>query len=210
MRSSFRVISLKKTSHITKRKKMIRTYIELFLAFLKIGAFSFGGGYAAMPLIQSQVIDKYGWLSTKDFTDLVTISQMTPGPIAVNAASFVGNLVGGVPGAIIATLGVILPSCIFVTVLAYLYNKYRNLTIMQGVLSFLRPTVVALILVAGIDILLPAVFPKGVISFAPGNIDVRIIIYFIAALIAIRKFKVGPIKVMASCGIAELIAEWLW
>lgn len=189
---------------------MIRTYIELFLAFLKIGAFSFGGGYAAMPLIQSQVIDKYGWLSTKDFTDLVTISQMTPGPIAVNAASFVGNLVGGVPGAIIATLGVILPSCIFVTVLAYLYNKYRNLTIMQGVLSFLRPTVVALILVAGIDILLPAVFPKGVISFAPGNVDVRIIIYFIAALIAIRKFKVGPIKVMASCGIAELIAEWLW
>lgn len=189
---------------------MIRTYIELFLAFLKIGAFSFGGGYAAMPLIQSQVIDKYGWLSTKDFTDLVTISQMTPGPIAVNAASFVGNLVGGVPGAIIATLGVILPSCIFVTVLAYLYNKYRNLTIMQGVLSFLRPTVVALILVAGIDILLPAVFPKGVISFAPGNVDIRIIIYFIAALIAIRKFKVGPIKVMASCGIAELIAEWLW
>ena len=105
---------------------MMTTYIELFFAFLKIGAFSFGGGYAAMPLIQAQVIDRYGWLSTKDFTDLVTISQMTPGPIAVNAASFVGNLVGGIPGAVFATLGVILPSCIFVTVLAYLYNKYRN------------------------------------------------------------------------------------
>lgn len=118
---------------------MMTTYIELFFAFLKIGAFSFGGGYAAMPLIQAQVIDRYGWLSTRDFTDLVTISQMTPGPIAVNAASFVGNLVGGIPGAVFATLGVILPSCIFVTVLAYLYNKYRNLTLMQGILGFSSP-----------------------------------------------------------------------
>jgi chromate transporter len=188
---------------------MIQTYLELFLAFLKIGAFSFGGGYAAMPLIQAQVIDKYGWLSTRDFTDLVTISQMTPGPIAVNAASFVGNLVGGIPGAIFATLGVILPSIIFVTALAYLYNKYRNLSLMQGILSFLRPTVVALIFAAGIDILLPAVFPKGMISFASGNVDVRIVIYFIAALIALRKFKVGPIKVMVACGLAELLVEWI-
>ncbi len=186
---------------------MMTTYIELFFAFLKIGAFSFGGGYAAMPLIQAQVIDRYGWLSTRDFTDLVTISQMTPGPIAVNAASFVGNLVGGIPGAVFATLGVILPSCIFVTVLAYLYNKYRNLTLMQGILGFLRPTVVALIFVAGLNILLPAIFTGGTFALTPGNIDIRIVIYFIAALIALRKFKVGPIKVMVACGAAELIVQ---
>lgn len=179
---------------------MPTTYFELFLAFLKIGAFSFGGGYAAMPLIQAQVIDRYGWLTTKDFTDLVTISQMTPGPIAVNAASFVGNLVAGIPGAIFATLGVILPSCIFVTLLAYLYNRYRNLTIMQGILGFLRPTVVALIFVAGLDILLPAVFTSG-------GVDIRIIIYFIAALVALRKFKIGPIQVMVACGVAELVVQ---
>ncbi|MDD5850353.1 MAG: chromate transporter [Firmicutes bacterium] len=179
---------------------MATTYFELFLAFLKIGAFSFGGGYAAMPLIQAQVIDRYGWLTTKDFTDLVTISQMTPGPIAVNAASFVGNLVAGIPGAIFATLGVILPSCIFVTLLAYLYNRYRNLTIMQGILGFLRPTVVALIFVAGLDILLPAVFTSG-------GVDIRIIIYFIAALVALRKFKIGPIQVMVACGVAELVVQ---
>lgn len=179
---------------------MTTTYFELFLAFLKIGAFSFGGGYAAMPLIQAQVIDRYGWLTTKDFTDLVTISQMTPGPIAVNAASFVGNLVAGIPGAIFATLGVILPSCIFVTLLAYLYNRYRNLTIMQGILGFLRPTVVALIFVAGLDILLPAVFTSG-------GVDIRIIIYFIAALVALRKFKIGPIQVMVACGVAELVVQ---
>ena len=179
---------------------MATTYFELFLAFLKIGAFSFGGGYAAMPLIQAQVIDRYGWLTTKDFTDLVTISQMTPGPIAVNAASFVGNLVAGIPGSIFATLGVILPSCIFVTLLAYLYNRYRNLTIMQGILGFLRPTVVALIFVAGLDILLPAVFTSG-------GVDIRIIIYFIAALVALRKFKIGPIQVMVACGVAELVVQ---
>ena len=93
-------------------------FIQLFLAFLQIGAFSFGGGYAAMPLIKAQVIDRYAWLTMADFTDLVTIAEMTPGPIAVNSATFVGNQVAGIPGAIVATFGVILPSCIFVTGLA--------------------------------------------------------------------------------------------
>ena len=111
-----------------------------------------------------------------------------------------GNLVAGIPGAIFATLGVILPSCIFVTLLAYLYNRYRNLTIMQGILGFLRPTVVALIFVAGLDILLPAVFTSG-------GVDIRIIIYFIAALVALRKFKIGPIQVMVACGVAELVVQ---
>ena len=78
-------------------------YLQLFLAFLQIGAFSFGGGYAPMPLIQAQVIDKYGWLTVADFTDLITISQMTPGPIAINSATFVGNQIAGIPGALVAT-----------------------------------------------------------------------------------------------------------
>ena len=90
------------------------TFLQLFLAFLQIGAFSFGGGYAAMPLIQDQVVTKYGWLTQTDFADLVTISEMTPGPIAINAATFVGNQVAGIPGALVATFGFILPSCVFV------------------------------------------------------------------------------------------------
>lgn len=80
--------------------------LELFLSFLQIGAFSFGGGYAAMPLIQAQVVTKYHWLSMAEFTDLITISQMTPGPIAVNSATFVGIKIAGIPGALIATPGV--------------------------------------------------------------------------------------------------------
>ena len=85
-------------------------YFQLFLAFLQIGAFSFGGGYAAMPLIQAQVIEKYHWLTLNDFTNLITIAEMTPGPIAVNSSTFVGNQVAGIPGAIVATIGCILPA----------------------------------------------------------------------------------------------------
>ena len=101
-------------------------YLQLFLSFFKIGLFSFGGGYAAMPLIQGQVVQGHGWLSMSEFTDLITISQMTPGPIAVNSATFVGIKIAGIPGALAATFGCILPSCILVTLLAKLYLKYRE------------------------------------------------------------------------------------
>ena len=98
-------------------------YLQLFLSFLQIGLFSFGGGYAAMPLIQGQVVTLHGWLTMSEFTDLITISQMTPGPIAVNSATFVGLKIAGIPGAVVATAGCILPSCIMVTILARLYLK---------------------------------------------------------------------------------------
>ena len=182
-------------------------YLQLFLAFLQIGAFSFGGGYAAMPLIQAQVIDTYHWLTVTDFTDLVTIAEMTPGPIAINAATFVGNQVAGIPGALCATIGVILPSCLFVTVLAILYQRYRKLSLMQGVLATLRPAVVSMIFAAGLTILLPTLFADGTISFVAGNFQVRYALYFVIALLVLRKWKPNPILVMLGCGVAELIVS---
>ena len=125
-------------------------YLQLFISFLQIGMFSFGGGYAAMPLIQGQVVTLHHWLSMEEFTDLITISQMTPGPIAVNSATFVGIKIAGIPGAIVATFGCILPSCVIVTLLAKLYLKYRNMGMLQGILGSLRPAVVAMIASAGI------------------------------------------------------------
>ena len=110
-------------------------YLQLFLSFLQIGALSFGGGYAAMPLIQAQIVTNHGWLSMSEFTDLVTIAEMTPGPIAVNSATFVGTKIGGVLGALVATAGCILPACILVTLIARLYLKYRNLAVLQSVLG---------------------------------------------------------------------------
>ena len=131
-------------------------YLQLFLSFLQIGLFSFGGGYAAMPLIQEQVVSMHNWLSMAEFTDLITISQMTPGPIAINSATFVGIKIAGIPGALVATLGCILPSCIIVTVIAKLYLRYRELDMLQGILNSLRPAVVAMIASAGISILITA------------------------------------------------------
>lgn len=179
-------------------------YIRLFISFLQIGCFSFGGGYAAMPLIQEQVVTLNHWLSENAFMDLVTISQMTPGPIAINAATFVGTQIAGTPGAIVATFGCILPSCIFVTLLAYIYTKYRNMSLLQGALGSLRPAVVSLIAKAGIAILISAFFVNGVISFTGDNISIRMILYFIVAIILLRKVKLNPILVMVLCGLFEL------
>ncbi|MTL75599.1 chromate transporter, partial [Turicibacter sanguinis] len=102
-------------------------YLKLFLSFFQIGLFSFGGGYAALPLIEEQVVVQNGWLSMTGFTDIITISQMTPGPIVINAATFVGMQIAGLLGAIIATMGCVSPSCIIVLTLAFLYQPYKEL-----------------------------------------------------------------------------------
>ena len=133
-------------------------YLQLFLSFLKIGAFSFGGGYAAMPMIQQQMVDVYHWLSVSEFGDLVTISQMTPGPITINAATFVGIRVAGWQGALCATMGCVFPACVIVTAIAYFYVKYRHMEGLQMVLNTLHPAVIALILTSGITILAQAFF----------------------------------------------------
>lgn len=176
-------------------------FLQLFWSFFQIGLFSIGGGYAALPLIQEQVVELNGWLTMEQFTDLITISQMTPGPIAINAATFVGTQVAGLPGAIICTFANVLPSCIIVMILAYLYKRFKQLPVVQQFLSGLRPAVVALIASAGISILLLTIFKSGVISFALSDIDIIASSVFIVALFVLRKFKPSPILVMAGSGL---------
>ncbi|WP_461810360.1 chromate transporter [Faecalimonas sp.] len=178
-------------------------YLQLFFSYLQIGAFSFGGGYAAMSLIQSQVVEKYHWLTISQFSDLVTIAEMTPGPIAINSATFVGTQVGGVFGALCATLGCILPSCIIVTFLAKLYIKYCNVTVMQNILSTLRPVVVSMIAIAGLAILLSVFFPNKT------DFSIRGTLIFLIALILLRKTKLQPVSIMIGCGIFELVYQFL-
>ena len=180
-------------------------YFQLFLSFLQVGALSFGGGYAAMPLIQEQVVNSHSWLTMTEFTNLITIAEMTPGPIAINAATFVGTQIAGVLGAVIATLGCILPSCIVVTLLAYVYMKYRNMSLLQGTLASLRPAVVAMIAKAGITILISAFFLDGTVTFIRQNICVSMIFFFGIALILLRKFKINPILAMVLCGVANVV-----
>lgn len=177
-------------------------YLQLFLSFLQIGMFSFGGGYAAMPLIQEQVVNQHGWLSLGEFTDLVTISQMTPGPIAVNSATFVGIKIAGLPGALAATLGCILPSCVIVTGLAYVYLRYRKLSVLQSVLDSLRPAVVAMIASAGISILVTALWGEAkVTELSAFKLDSAVI--FGIALFLLKKKEWNPILVMVLCGVMK-------
>lgn len=183
-------------------------YLQLFFSFLQIGAFSFGGGYAAMPLIQNQIVNLHHWLSFSEFTDLITISQMTPGPIAINSATFVGIKVAGIPGAIFATVGCILPSCIIVTLIAYFYMKYRHLRFLQNILNFLRPAVIALIATAGLTIVISAFFgSESLIAMTKLRIHMVIIFAFCAFLLGYK--KANPIYVMVLSGLLNVAYQYL-
>ena len=173
---------------------------QRFLCILQVGAFSVGGGYAAMPLIQAQVVERFGWLTMAEFTNLITIAEMTPGPIAINAATFVGLRIGGVAGALIATFGCILPSLILVSLLSWVYARFRSGQAMQTVLSLLRPVVVALSTSAALDILFTAVSAIRPLSPDSFSLDWVNAALFGGALLLLRRWKANPIAVMAGCG----------
>lgn len=183
-------------------------YLQLFLSFLQVGMFSIGGGYAAMPLIQAQVVAHHGWLSMSEFTDLITIAEMTPGPIAVNSATFVGIRIAGLPGAVIATFGCILPSCVIVSLLAFIYYRYKQVSALQSVLGSLRPAVVALIAAAGLSILQLVAFNGAEAGLA--NVQWLECGIFLAAFLVLRIWKKNPILVMVCCGAVELVVKGVW
>ena len=185
--------------------------LELFWAFFQIGLFSFGGGMAALPLIQDQVVDVHGWLTLAEFTDLITISQMTPGPIAINASTFVGTQVAGFAGSVVATLGCVTPSCMIISILAFIYARYKNLDLMQAILTGLRPAVVGLIATAGMAIIRMTFWAgsdakathtvTGIIAETLQSLDWFAITIFLGTIYLLRKFRLDPILVMVLCGI---------
>lgn len=178
-------------------------YFQLFWSFLQIGAFSFGGGYAALPLLETIIVKQHGWLTIAEFTDLITISQMTPGPITVNSATFVGLSIGGVGGAIAATLGNITPSIFLVTFIAWLYMKYNTLDTLQNVLSTLRPAVIAMIASAGLSLIITAFWGEGAILLS--TINLVAVTLFGFCLFLLLKFKMSPILVMVLAGVLNII-----
>lgn len=178
-------------------------YLQLFFSFLQVGLFSFGGGYASISLIKEQVVSAHGWLSLQEFNDLITISQMTPGPIALNSATFVGCKIAGIQGALIATVGCILPSCLIVGALSYFYFKYKKLSAIQTVLKTLRPAVIALIACAGATIIQASLFPNESFKIVSG-------VNFILALLLLRRYKWNPVLVMALCGLFEVACHFIF
>ena len=180
-------------------------YLQLLWSFFQIGLFSIGGGYAAMPLIQQQVVDLHPWLTMGQFADIVAIAEMTPGPIAVNAATFVGMQVAGLPGAVVATLGCVLAPCVIVLTLAWLYYRFRGLQLVQGVLGGLRPAVVALIASAGLSLALLAVFGQRSLPSAQATFHPGAALIFAGAFFALRKWKPKPLWVMAAAALAGVV-----
>lgn len=167
--------------------------IKLYLAFLKIGTFSFGGGYAMLPFIQKEIVEKNNWISMSEFTDIIGISQMTPGPVAINSATFVGYKINGVIGSIIATLGVITTSFILVTVINKLLDKFKESKVIKAALLGMRPVLIALIIYAFIDLAKEA------------YIDIKsIIITLIIGIILLSK-KVHPILVIVISAVLGLL-----
>ena len=173
--------------------------LDLLFAFLQVGAFSIGGGYAAMPLIKSLTVDSHAWLTAAEFADLVTIAEMTPGPIALNAATFVGMRMAGFPGALAATFGCVLPSLVIVSVLSWLYTRFRSGRGMQTILSALRPVVVALIASAAISLIQVACTASG------GGFSLPGCLLMLAAFAVLRWLKWNPILVMGLCGLMGAI-----
>ncbi len=178
-------------------------YLTLFWEFAQVGLFCVGGGYASMPLIQAVVVDGYHWLTLVEFIDIFTISQMTPGPIGINAATFAGMKVAGFGGAVSATLGFCTPSLLLGILLAKLFFKYGDIGPIRGVLNGLRPAVVALIVAAGLSFIVLALWdtPKA----GPLNrIDPRGVILLILAVAAVRR-KVSVIHVLLGSGLLGLV-----
>lgn len=180
-------------------------YLKLFWSFIQIGLFSIGGGYAAMPLIQNQVVIANKWLTMSEFADVVTIAEMTPGPISINAATFVGTRMAGPLGAVIATVGCILPACIIVSTLAFLYRKYHNLDVVQGVLGGLRPAVVGMIASAGMSIILMAFLNGTVALLGLKTVNLYAVGIFAVSLFLLKKFKLNPIFIMLGAGLIGLV-----
>lgn len=182
-------------------------YLQLFFEFAKISLVCVGGGYASMPLIQAVVVDNYHWLTLPEFIDIFTISQMTPGPIGINAATFAGMKIAGILGAISATMGFVTPSIFLCIALAKIIFKYGDLGAIHGILNGLRPAVMALIAAACVSFVLLAVWN---VEEMPQNFsdtfDLKGAIILIAALIAVR-MKVGVIKILIAAGVAGLILE---
>ncbi|MCQ2111030.1 MAG: chromate transporter [Bacteroidaceae bacterium] len=180
---------------------------QLFLTFFKIGMFGFGGGYGMLSLIQNYVVEEQAWISVSEFTDIVAVSQMTPGPIGINSATYVGftSVVNagystgwGVLGSILASFSVMLPSFILMLLISIFFMKYKEHKGVQKVLAWLRPIVVGLLLSAVILLLNEENFGE----FRVDNLQLWVSIgLFLTAFVATWKFRVNPILMILLCGI---------
>jgi len=172
--------------------------LQLFLTFFKVGMFIFGGGYAMIPFLQKEAVEINKWVTSQEFTELIAVDTVTPGPIAVNLATFVGYKVYGILGAITATLGVVLPSLIIVTIIAASFFAFKQNAIVQAILRGLKPAVVALIAVAVFYLLQQ----KTIIDVKTGAIALIV-------FVAVAFLHVHPILMVVFAGLSGILFHYL-
>lgn len=161
-------------------------YLKLFYEFFKIGLFSFGGGYAMIPLI-SNVITRNGWMTPDEFTQIISIAEMTPGPIAVNSATFVGHKIAGIAGSVSATLGVAMPSLLLILFISKLFFKYSEHRITQSIFKGIRPVIAGLILASALTIGRSVLFSHGSLTIETFKVETFIIMLMIFFIAIVKK-----------------------
>lgn len=183
-------------------------YLELFLAFLEIGAFTFGGGYAMLPLVQEKVL-AHGWLTQEELINFIAVSESTPGPFAVNVSTYVGMEMAGIFGAFCATLGVVLPSFVIILIVAKCFVKFQNSRVVKGCMSGLKPAVIGLIAAAVISTGQMVFFPSGIAAAALMSFDfISAVVIFGIVMVLVLK-KVHPILIIAISAILGICAGYL-
>lgn len=178
-------------------------YLDLILAYFQIGLFSIGGGHASIPVAQSVVVDSFGWLSLEEFTAMITISEMTPGPFGINSATYVGLKVGGVLGGVIATLAFLVPSVTICLSLFLIVKRFRKLRWVDGFMQGIRPAVSGLICSAGLSMFLLAVVGGSVLQSITSDFSFDpIAVVIVAASFAVtHKTKINPVLIILLSGV---------
>lgn len=182
----------------------MNSILELFIAFLIIGISAFGGGYAVMPLIQHYIVDVHHWITMLELIDITSISQMTPGPIMINAATFVGIKVAGIFGGVVATFGSVLPSFILVVILAMIFERHGKLDFIQNIMKGLRPTIVGLIFLAAFTLVSASLF-NDQLPWVSNQIDWVAVIAFVWVLVLSIKTKLDTVALVGIGGLIGLI-----
>ena len=189
-------------------------YLILFLEFLKIGLFTFGGGYAMIPLVREAVL-KHGWMNEETFLNMIGVSEVTPGPIAINMATYVGSTQGGFLGALLCTLGVVLPSFIIMLLISILLKKYMKNKYVQSALGGIKFVAIALIAASALTIAADVLFPysiDGGFSMSVNLVAIKMLVIIAAGYFLLKillKKKPGPISVILMSAIVGLIVNYL-
>ena len=180
--------------------------LELFVTFFKIGLFTIGGGYAMLPLIQADV-QAHGWMTAEELVNFIAVSESTPGPFAVNVSTYVGAVLAGLPGALCATLGVVLPSFLIILLVARFYAAFRSSAIISGAMSGLRPAVIGMIGAAAVSVGQTVFAPDGVQALAGYPLACSLAIFVLMAFLTHRKLH--PIAIILLSALLGIAAGYL-